>query len=407
MTDDHERPVTQPPRPFDDGSTDTMDGAPPAGLPAVADLDSGEAADGEDSDSGGPEVVAEGVEPEEPAPFEDLSELPALLEALLFVADHPIDSGYLARAVELSVPRVEHALDALAESLREGRRGIRLQRGPAGVQLVSAPEAAEQVERFLGLEANRRLSQAALETLAIIAYRQPITRGQIDAVRGVSSDGAVATLRARDLIESAGHASGPGRPMLFRTTQRFLEHFGLERPGQLPPLPEDVDLPPAEIQAQLGLDEDIVLEALKPREEPEPEWSPEGAQDGEDSEGGEDGDARTVEAGEDGEAAAEADRGADGDEDGPTAGETDATEDLDASDGTMSDAADEIDEAIAASGIGDLVDIPSDVRALSDAAEQAFEASRDRLTAVEDAPAPDVAGAPDEFEEAPEDASDG
>ncbi|MQC18281.1 MAG: SMC-Scp complex subunit ScpB [Chloroflexi bacterium] len=251
-----------------------------------------------------------------------MDQLPALLEALLFVADHPIDVPYLSRAVEVSQARVERALDDLAESLREAERGIRIQRGPEGVQLTTAPEAAAFVERFLGLEATRRLSTAALETLAIIAYRQPITRGQIDTIRGVSSDGAVATLRARDLIESAGHAPGPGRPMLFRTTGRFLEHFGLERPGQLPPLPEDIDLPPAEIQATLGLDEATVEEALRPVE-PEPEAM----------------------------------------DDGPTAED---------------EALDEIVQAVAAAeAIG--VDIPSDVEALSAAAEQAFIASRDRV----------------------------
>ncbi|MEX2372792.1 MAG: SMC-Scp complex subunit ScpB, partial [Dehalococcoidia bacterium] len=226
-----------------------------------------------------------------------------------------------------SVTRVEGALDALAESLREAQRGIRLQRGPQGAQLVSAPEASAHVERFLGLEANRRLSTAALETLAIVAYRQPITRGQVDAVRGVSSDGAIATLRSRDLIEAAGHAPGPGRPMLFRTTQRFLEHFGLERPGQLPALPDDIDLPPAEIGAQLGLDEAAVVEALAA---PPVEVTPEP--------------------------------------------EDIAAEPPEASEETE----DDIAEAIAAVH-GPDVEIPSDVRALTVAAEHAFEASRDRL----------------------------
>jgi len=301
----------EPPRPFDDESPEPTDAAP-----SEDDADE----PGEDS-APEPEVVATGVEPEAPEAFEDLDQLPALLEALLFVADHPIDVPYLSRAVEVSQARVERALDDLAESLREAGRGIRVQRGPAGVQLTTAPEAAAFVERFLGLEATRRLSTAALETLAIIAYRQPITRGQIDTIRGVSSDGAVATLRARDLIESAGHAPGPGRPMLFRTTGRFLEHFGLERAGQLPPLPDDIDLPPAEIQATLGLDEATVEEALRPLEPETPE-EPEA--------------------------------------DEPT--EEDA-------------ALEEIVQA-AAGAIG--VDIPSDVEALSAAAEQAFLASRDR-----------------------------
>lgn len=329
--------VTAPPRAFDDEAAE-VGGAAEAAL--VAD----EAVPGDPPDApAGAVVIAEGVEPEEAAAFEDLSDLPALIEALLFVADHPIDTGYLARAVEVSGTRVEAALDALAESLRTSNRGIRLQRGPQGVLLVSAPEAAAQVERFLGLEANRRLSTAALETLAIIAYRQPITRGQVDAVRGVSSDGAIATLRARDLIESAGHAAGPGRPMLFRTTQRFLEHFGLERPGQLPALPDDVDLPPGEISAQLGLDEAAVIEALKPRDEPEPEATDVPADDL----------AGT-------EASMEA-----------VLSEPDAlAEDLVAA---MSSVASEIPD----------IEIPEDVQALSEAAEQAFEASRERLSGGE------------------------
>ena len=346
MSDEHERRVTQPPRAFDDETT----AGPPA---AEATEDEDELA--EPDAIAEPEVIEEDVEPEAPAAFEDLSELPSLLEALLFVADHPIDTGYLARAVEVSVPRVEHALDALAESLREGGRGIRVQKGPEGVQLVSAPEAAAQVERFLGLEANRRLSQAALETLAIIAYRQPITRGQVDAVRGVSSDGAIATLRARDLIEAAGHAPGPGRPMLFRTTQRFLEHFGLERPGQLPPLPEDIDLPPAEIQAQLGLEEEEVLAALAPRAEDEP-----AAEETED----------------------------------PPSSADDATED-----GT-----DEVEQAIAAA-TSEGVEISSDLQALSEAAEHAFEASRDRMAAVASDSPRNADGASEDIEDegAPDD----
>jgi len=331
---------SEPPRAFDD------EAAEPAG-DANASSEDDDAEDAEDAEPE-PEVVADGVEPEAPEAFEDLDQLPALLEALLFVADHPIDVPYLSRAVEVSQARVERALDELSDALRESARGIRLQRGPSGVQLTSAPEAASFVERFLGLEATRRLSTAALETLAIIAYRQPITRGQIDTIRGVSSDGAVATLRARDLIESAGHAPGPGRPMLFRTTGRFLEHFGLERPGQLPPLPEDIDLPPSEIQATLGLDDAAIEEALRPRE-PEP----------------------TEEATEPSGTAEETPEAT-----APPEPETDSP--------TAEDAAlDELIQAVAASEATG-VDIPSDVQALSAAAEQAFIASRDRAEAGEE-----------------------
>ena len=164
--------------------------------------------------------------------------VPYLIEALLFVSDGPSDEGALARALGLSRREVRAGLDHLGESLRE--RGIRLQRGPDGIQLVTAPDTSSYIEQFLGLEAGRRLSAAALETLAIIAYRQPVTRGTLEAIRGVNCDGAIDTLRNRGLIDIAGRADGPGRPALFATTQKFLEYFGLERSEDLPPLPADI-----------------------------------------------------------------------------------------------------------------------------------------------------------------------
>lgn len=349
-----EAPVRMaPPRAFDDPEAeDAGEAETPAG--------DGEAGDAELE----PAVVGEAVEPEQAEMFEDLDQLPSLLEALLFVADHPIDVPYLSRAVDVSQARVERALDELADVLRASGRGIRLQRGPAGVQLTSAPEAASFIERFLGLEANRRLSTAALETLAIIAYRQPITRGQVDQIRGVSSDGAIATLRARDLIESAGHATGPGRPMLFRTTARFLEHFGLERPGQLPPLPEDIDLPPSEIQATLGLDDATIAEALRPREPAPEDVTTEDLPGDEAAEDALTGDALADDALADDALADDA-----------LAGEEEVL--------------DELIQAVAAAEASG-VEIPSDVQALSAAAEHAFLASRDRAEAeAEDADAED------------------
>lgn len=181
-----------------------------------------------------------------PAP----DQLPALVEALLFVTDGPVEPATLARALGVTPGRVRRALDELREQLHD--RGVRLQLGPDGAQLVTAPHASEHVETFLGLEASRRLSTAALETLAIVAYRQPVTRATIESVRGVNSDGSIATLRSRALIEEAGRAPTPGRPMLFVTTQRFLEHFGLERPQDLPEL-GDYELPPADGTAPLPL----------------------------------------------------------------------------------------------------------------------------------------------------------
>ena len=171
-----------------------------------------------------------------PTTRSDAAQLRALVEALLFVSDGPVAIGALARALDVTPRRIELTLDALEQALAD--HGVQLQRGPEGAQLITAPEAAEVVEHFLGLESARRLSTAALETLAVIAYRQPVTRAAIEAIRGTSSDHVLATLRARGLVERVGRAAGPGRPSLYGTTQRFLEHFGLRQSSELPGLDE-------------------------------------------------------------------------------------------------------------------------------------------------------------------------
>lgn len=160
--------------------------------------------------------------------------LKPIVESLLFVADEPVKVALLARIVEADVDDVESAIDALATDCRE--RGVRVQRTESAVQMVSAPDARAYVERFLGVEDDQRLSHAALETLAIIAYKQPVTRQTIERIRGLNCDRALATLRARGLVAEVGRAETVGRPYLFGTTFRFLEHFGLERPEDLPPL---------------------------------------------------------------------------------------------------------------------------------------------------------------------------
>ncbi len=170
------------------------------------------------------------------SPAPDPPRLEARLEAVLFVADRPVPLDELSAALDEPAGRVRRALDVLAERLEGG--GLRLQRDGAGLRLVTAPEHAQDVARFLGADPEQRLPRTALETLAIVAYRQPVTRPQIEAVRGVNCDHAVAVLRARGLIEECGRADGPGRPTLWRTTSRFLEHFGLEGAHALPPLPE-------------------------------------------------------------------------------------------------------------------------------------------------------------------------
>lgn len=156
------------------------------------------------------------------------------IEALLFVAPGLVAPNQLAAALDTSAKEIEKALATLEESLAP--RGIRLQRYRGELRLVSAPEAASLVERFLDLEATTRLSAAALECLSIVAYQQPITRPQIDSVRGVNSDSSLRSLLTHGLVEEAGRADGPGRPILYATTPEFLQHFGLGKIEDLPPL---------------------------------------------------------------------------------------------------------------------------------------------------------------------------
>ena len=114
---------------------------------------------------------------------------------------------------------------------------MRLLRKADRVHLTTAPESATYIERFLGLDLSSRLSTAALETLAVIAYRQPLTRGDIEAIRGVNCDAVIRTLISRELVEAVGRLEQPGRPFLYGTTLQFLHYFGLESLDKLPPLP--------------------------------------------------------------------------------------------------------------------------------------------------------------------------
>lgn len=163
--------------------------------------------------------------------------LTALLESVLFVASGPVSLQRLAKALETSPAVVQSLLDSLADQY--ATRGLRLQWSGSDVQLTTAPESSDVIERFLGLELTTRLSQAALEVLAIIAYMQPITRPQIDQIRGVNSDGSLRTLLSKGLIEEIGRQETPGRPILYGSTPDFLQHFGLNAVTELPEL-EDI-----------------------------------------------------------------------------------------------------------------------------------------------------------------------
>lgn len=161
----------------------------------------------------------------------------AVLEALLFVASGPVSVGRLATALETTPADVNKLLKTL--EIQYQGRGFRLQwSSPTEVQLTTTAETGTAVERFLGLEVTSRLSQAALETLAIVAYMQPMTRPQIDQIRGVNSDGALRTLLSKGLIEEVGRLETAGRPILYGTTPEFLQHFGLSALAELPAINE-------------------------------------------------------------------------------------------------------------------------------------------------------------------------
>jgi segregation and condensation protein B len=165
-----------------------------------------------------------------------VEDAPAALEALLFASGEPEEIATLAAVLGWSQADVRAGLGRLDQQLQEGRRGIALQRDENRVQLVSDPRFGQPIARLLGLERSVKLSSAALETLALVAYRQPVTRGEIEAIRGVDSSGVIATLVSRELVEALGRRSSPGNPVEYGTTEMFLQFFGLTSLDELPPL---------------------------------------------------------------------------------------------------------------------------------------------------------------------------
>jgi len=157
----------------------------------------------------------------------DDPELYRAIEAMLLVAIEPIAPGLLAELLEEPVERVDAACAALATQYRDDERGFLLVHVAGGYRYQTAPDLSSYVERFANRDVSHRLSTAALETLAIVAYRQPVSRSQISALRGVNVDGVVRLLEQRGYIEGVGRAPGPGQPVLYGTTDLFLERLGL------------------------------------------------------------------------------------------------------------------------------------------------------------------------------------
>ena len=185
-----------------------------------------------------------------------LSEEARAIEAVLIVAVEPVPPGLLAELLEIPVDRVEPLCDELIESCREDNRGFAVVRIAGGYRIQTHPDLAPYVERFANVGVSSRLSAAALETLAIVAYKQPVSRAQIAALRGVNVDGvrrACWSTLARCYIADGGTGPGPGQPALYGTTEAFLERMGLDRVEQLPPVEDLLPGPDAvaELEEQL------------------------------------------------------------------------------------------------------------------------------------------------------------
>jgi len=158
------------------------------------------------------------------------------LEAVLFVSDEPISPVLLAQALESDRRTIENLCDKLARTLEERGAGVVLRNIAGGWQLSTHPEVAAVVEQFVLSSRHARMTKASLETLAIVAYKQPVTRHQVAAVRGVNSDGVLHSLMDRGLLQEVGREDVPGRPVLYGTTPAFLERMGLPSLSALPSL---------------------------------------------------------------------------------------------------------------------------------------------------------------------------
>lgn len=175
--------------------------------------------------------------PQEARPIQANADLIALVtaaESLLFVAGRPLGYTELRKLLDVNDTRLARVLEMLSEQLESQGRGIRVQRLETQVQLVTAPENARYIAALLGLPMTAKLTTAAMETLAVVSYRQPMTRAQIEAVRGVNSDRALASLIQHGLVAEVGRAQTVGRPALFATTADFLQQFGLTTLSELP-----------------------------------------------------------------------------------------------------------------------------------------------------------------------------
>lgn len=181
----------------------------------------------------------------------DREELKSIIEGLLFVSgDEGLELKQLSEILEIDKPAIRQLLEEMKADFRRSKRGIQIIEIAGTFQLTTLPEHSKYFERLASSPTSSTLSQAALETLAIIAYRQPITRAELEEVRGVKSERPLNTLMNKMLIKEVGRLEGPGRPILYGTTKEFLDYFGLNSLDQLPPLEEQINMDELEEEAK-------------------------------------------------------------------------------------------------------------------------------------------------------------
>jgi segregation and condensation protein B len=187
------------------------------------------------------------------------NKIPYAIEGILFAAGEPVKTAKLAAVLEIEIEAVEEAISLLKYDYDTNQRGFMIIDIDDGYQICSRPEYYNYIQIILGDQRRQALSNAAMEALAIIAYKQPITRGQVEYIRGVNSDSAVNRLVERGLVEECGRLDAPGRPVLYRTTQGFLRCFGLSSPKDLPEL-DMSKLSPEFEQLALDMEENTEIE---------------------------------------------------------------------------------------------------------------------------------------------------
>jgi segregation and condensation protein B len=185
-----------------------------------------------------PEIPAEPEFPDEPVASAGIREYLRAIEAVVLVAHDPVPPDVLAQLLERPTHDIEEWCELLAAEYRRDDRGFELVKVAGGYRFQTHSDLVAYVERFLLHDSRARLSSAALETLAIIAYKQPISRAQIASIRGVDPDGVIRTLQSRGYIDAVGRDSGPGQAVLYGTTTEFLEKLGINSVGDLPPIAE-------------------------------------------------------------------------------------------------------------------------------------------------------------------------